>query len=254
MLLEDWTSPLQKLFLYEISNELGIEWERVGLEGLRRSSSRRLLALQATILIDCHSEQDARQIRIIAEVAGLMGAATRAGVRGTVRMLGLDVVNLAVLKTPSPSPIDGLDPAVNSTTPAPGEVETTPVPAIAPEVSSGQEQSPVESQIGMVSLSGPHVMLPLLVRSCLDSVHHPQLLVRPGVRDNDTRIPPCSKSPSVLQVEPLSFWLRASPLRGNSGRGSRSCPRRKRLSTLRTSSSCPRVPWITWWMLKCGRT
>jgi hypothetical protein len=176
MLLEDWTSPLQELFLYEISNELGIVWERVTLEGLRRSSSRRLLAMQATILIDCHSEQDARQIRIIAEVAGLMGAATRAGVRGTVRMLGLDVVNLAILKTPSPSPIVGLDPAVNSTAPTPGKVETTPVPAIAPEVSSGQEQSPVESRLEMVSLSGLHAMLPLLVRPCLKSVRHPLIV------------------------------------------------------------------------------
>ena len=211
--------------------------------------------MQATILIDCHSEQDARQIRIIAEVAGLMGAATRAGVRGTVRMLGLDVVNLAVLKTPSPSPIDGLDPAaVNSTAPTPGKVETTPVPAIAPEVSSGQEQSPVESRLEMVSLSGLHAMLlPLLVRPCLKSVRHPLIVGEDGF-DDDTRIPLCSKSPSALRAEQLSFWLRASPLHGYSGRGSPSCRRRKRSNIFRTSSSCPRAPWITWWMEKCVRT
>lgn len=153
MLLEDWTDPLQELFLYEIATELGIVWERVALEGLRRSSSRRLLAMQATILIDCHSEQDARQIRIIAQIAGLMGAATRAGVRGQVRMLGLDVVNLAEQQTPATPPIDVVDPGVNTTTPNPGQIESTPVSVTAQDAYSGQGQSPVESEIGMVRVS-----------------------------------------------------------------------------------------------------
>ena len=120
------------------------------------TARRRLLALEVTIRVRSHSKQDAENIKLLAQISGLTGAASRSGIGGRVRMLSLSVLNDESV-TPAPTP-QALAGSVNpgpvllpSLTPANvGEVTGVPTALPTIEKESTKAAQEASTSIGVV--------------------------------------------------------------------------------------------------------
>lgn len=165
-----WTSTLAEQFTTEIASDLGIESLRIKVAVGAPSATgggarRRLLAIEATVTVDCSSKEDAAQIRLLAEVMGLTGAASRSGIRGAVRMIFLDILDLATpASTPGPtvsgSVKDGVEPGPTTEgtmTPSPSEAKTVQAASAAAKAEQASTSTGIFIAVG--SAAGAAIFL-----------------------------------------------------------------------------------------------